>query len=251
MIKSKVAVITGACGAIGTAISERLGADGWRLLLIDISEDVHRKVERLNAAGLLVKGIQLDISKKEEVDRLSGMMGDWYQDVSALVNNAGISPKFNGIKRDVLTMPADEWSRVIDVNLTGTFLITQTLLRPMIDKGWGRVVMIASQAARTRTRVPAAHYQASKAGMVGLARVLAGEVAKFGVTVNSVAPGRVESEMTAKVSDAANLRIAEDTPIERMGKPQEIAGAVAYLCSEDASYSVGAILDINGGHFMP
>ena len=247
----KVAVITGACGAIGTAISERLGADGWRLVLIDISDDVHSAAERLNASGLSAKGVQLDIAKKSDVDQLPQLIGDWYQNVSALVNNAGISPKLNGTKRDVIDMPVEEWSRVIDVNLTGTFLITQSLLRPMIDKRWGRVVMIASQAARTRTKVPAAHYQASKAGMIGLARVLAGEVAKFGVTVNSIAPGRVESEMTSKVSSAANAKIAEDTPAGRMGKPKEVAGAVAYLCSEDASYSVGAIIDVNGGHFMP
>ena len=181
MTNDKVVVITGACGAIGSAIADRLGAAGWRLVLIDSSDHIHEKAKRLNETGLSVMGFQLDISEKSDIDLLPTMLGDWYAEVAALVNNAGISPKFNGSKRDVLTMPLEEWSRVIDVNLTGTFLITQKLLPPMIDKRWGRVVMIASQAARTRTKVPAAHYQASKAGVVGFARVLAGEVARFGV----------------------------------------------------------------------
>ena len=183
--------------------------------------------------------------------KLDIFAGDWYEHIAVLVNNAGISPKFEGRKRKVTDIPYDEWQQVINVNLTGTFLMSQKLVQPMMENQWGRVVMIASQAARTRTQVPSAHYQASKAAMVALARVLAQEVAPYGITVNSVAPGRIATQMTAQVSGAANADIADATPVGRMGTPQEVAAAVAFLCSPDAAYACGAIIDINGGHFMP
>lgn len=248
---TRVAVITGACGSIGQAIAKKLGADGYRLLLIDLNPEVIQWPDRLKSQGLEAKAITLDIADPQQVDQLPGRAGDWYEHIAILVNNAGISPKFEGKKRNVIDIPYEEWQRVIQVNLTGTFLITQKSLPPMQAQAWGRVVMIASQAARTRTKVPSAHYQASKAAMVALARVLAAEVAPEGITVNSVAPGRIATDMTQQVSAAENAAIAQATPVGRMGSPEEVAAAVAYLCSDSAAYVCGAIIDVNGGHFMP
>lgn len=140
---------------------------------------------------------------------------------------------------------------MLDVNLTGTFLVTRTCLPALTSHGWGRIVMITSQAARTRTPVPGAHYAATKAGMTALARVLAAEVAAAGVTVNCVAPGRVKSEMTDGVDSAVNAGHAATIPLGRLGLPEEIAAAVAFLASDAASYLTGATLDANGGSFMP
>src|SRR5574343_13810 len=248
---SRVAVITGACGSIGQAIARKLGADGYRLLLIDLNPEVIQWPDRLKSQGLEAKAIMLDIADPQQVDQLPGRAGDWYEHIAILVNNAGISPKFEGKKRNVIDIPSEEWQRVIQVNLTGPFLITQKALPPMQAQGWGRIVMIGSQAARTRTKVPSAHYQASKAAMVALARVLAAEVAPDGITVNSVAPGRIATDMTQQVSAAENAAIAQATPVGRMGSPEEVASAVAYLCSDSAAYVCGAIIDVNGGHFMP
>lgn len=251
MHKEKVAVITGACGSIGQSIAQALSQDGFRLLLVDINPAVKQLAQGWMQKNVAAKALALDISDPVQVGRLDALAGDWFPHIAVLVNNAGISPKFQGKKRLVVDMPYDEWCKVININLTGTFLITQKVLPSMLSRQWGRVVMIASQAARTRTKVPAAHYQASKAGMVGFARTLAGEVGKQGITVNTIAPGRIATDMTSQVSAESNAEIAEATPVGRMGQPSEVAAAVAFLCSEHASYMCGAILDVNGGHFMP
>src|SRR5690606_32111715 len=155
--------------------------------------------------------------------------------------NAGISPKVNGKKSHVIDMSVDEWNNVMNVNLTGLFLVTRACLQSMCNRGWGRIVMIASQAARTRTVVPGAHYQASKAGTVGFAAVPAGKVPQYGTTVTCVAPGRIESDMTSEVGTETNKNIATTIPAGRMGLPEEVAAAVAYFTSDQANYSIGAI----------
>lgn len=246
-----VAVVTGAAGRIGFAIARRLASDGFRVVLIDRAESVQNNASSLLESGYQAQALQLDITDPQAVAAMAARLGDWWDDVTVLINNAGISPKTDGRKREIAEMPLEEWNLVLSVNLTGMFLMTQACLPAMKRRGWGRVVMIASQAARTRTHVPGAHYQATKAGMVAFARVLAAEVARDGITVNSVAPGRIRTDMTAAVSSDVNEGLASSIPAGRMGEPEEVAGAVAYLVSAEAGYSTGAILDINGGSFMP
>jgi len=246
-----VALITGAAGRIGSAIALRLAKEGYRIVLVDVAESVYQNAATLTGDGYQAKAVHLDITDPQAVATLATQVGDWWSDLAVLINNAGISPKYRGAKRTVADIPLEEWNRVLSVNLTGMFLITQTCLPALKRHGWGRVVMIASQAARTRTHVPGAHYQATKAGMVAFARVLAAEVAENGVTVNSVAPGRIRTDMTAVVSDELNGSLASSIPAGRMGEADEVAAAVAYLVSVDAGYSTGSILDINGGSFMP
>lgn len=250
-IKSGVALVTGGSGRIGRAIGERLAQDGHRIVLVDISSSVHVAAQELLDRSIDARAVQIDITDPQAVQTLPEQLGDWWEDLSILINNAGISPKVNGQKSLVMDMSLEEWNSVMAVNLTGMFLVTRTCLQSMRHRGWGRIVMIASQAARTRTVVPGAHYQASKAATVGFARVLAAEVAELGITVNCVAPGRIESDMTAVVDTTTNSNLANSIPAARMGVPEEVAEAVAYFTSERAGYSVGAILDVNGGSFMP
>jgi 3-oxoacyl-[acyl-carrier protein] reductase len=246
----KVALVTGAARGIGLAIATRLAHDGYKVAMLDQDPAIERVATGLQDAGHTVLAVCLDIASEAAVLGLPESLGAWWPRLHVLVNNAGISPKHAGRKRDVADMELEEWRRVLDVNLTGSFLVTRACLPVLKSHGWGRIVMITSQAARTRTPVPGAHYAATKAGMTGLARVLAAEVAPFGITVNCVAPGRIESEMTAVTSGDVNATLAASIPVGRMGRVQEVAGAVAYLVSPDADYSTGAVIDVNGGSFM-
>lgn len=249
----RVALVTGAARGLGLAIATRLARDGHPVVLSDLADDVEAAAARLQADGHAARALRLDVADEAAVSalpqRLAALGPAWAQP-AILVNNAGISPKTDGRKRDVAEMPTAEWQRVLAVNLTGAFLVTRACLPALRQRGWGRVVMITSQAARTRTPLPGAHYAASKAGLTGLARVLAGEVARQGITVNCVAPGRVRSAMTEAVDARVNAALAEHIPLGRFGEPQDVAGAVAYLVSDDAAYLTGTTIDVNGGNFM-
>lgn len=246
----RVALVTGAAGGIGLAIAERLARDGHPVMLLDRDPEVHPRASALRDAGHQARAVQIDVADEQAVMSLPQRMGPWWADLAIVVNSAGISPKFEGRKRAVADMPTDEWQRVLMVNLTGSFWVTRTCLPALCARGWGRIVMVTSQAARTRTPVPGAHYSASKAGLTGLARVLAGEVAPQGVTVNCVAPGRIESAMTGAVAASVNAAHAQAIPAGRLGRAGEVAAAVAFLVSQDAGYLTGATIDVNGGSFM-
>lgn len=246
-----VALVTGAWRGIGAAIAGSLAGRGHPVVLVDANPGVEQTAESLRQAGHEARAIVADISDEASVARLPEAVGDWWPRLAILVNNAGISPKHEGRKRPVAEMPTEEWRRVLDVNLTGTFLVTRVCLPALGSRGWGRIVMITSQAGRTRTPVPGAHYAATKAGMTAFARVLAAELAPAGVTVNCVAPGRVKSEMTDGVDNAVNAGHAASIPLGRLGRPDEIAATVAFLASDAASYLTGATIDANGGSFMP
>ena len=248
--QDRAALVTGAARGLGLAIARHLAGLGHPVVLADVDAEVLATAERLRAEGLDAQGLQLDVSDAAGVAGLPARLGPHWEHLAILVNNAGISPKTQGRKRLVSEMPLDEWQRVLAINLTGAFLVTQACLPALCRRGWGRIVMVTSQAARTRTPVPGAHYAASKAGMTGLARVLAGEVAAQGVTVNCVAPGRIDSAMTAAIDAQTNAALAQAIPVGRLGRPEEVAAAVAFLVSDGASYLTGATLDVNGGNFM-
>ncbi|MEO8280779.1 MAG: SDR family NAD(P)-dependent oxidoreductase [Ideonella sp.] len=251
---TRVALVTGAARGLGLAIASHLGRLGHPVVLLDVSAEVEDAAANLRAAGVEAWPLCIDLGDAAQVlalpDRL-GRLGRAWEGLAILVNNAGISPKTQGRKRLVAEIPDEEWDRVLAVNLTGAFRVTRACLPALCRTGWGRVVMITSQAARTRTPVPGAHYSASKAGLMALARVLAGEVAADGVTVNCVAPGRIASEMTAQVDPAVNAALAQSIPLGRLGTPAEVAAAVGFLVSDGAGYLTGATLDVNGGNFMP
>lgn len=244
------ALITGAAQGIGLAISQRLAQDGYPLIMTDRSPIVHEAGATLRRMGATVITGELDVSHTDQVSALAELGAALWSGLGVLVNNAGISPKHQGKKKNVAEMDLEEWIRVIDTNLTGTFRVTQACLPVMMANRWGRIINITSQAARTRTPVPGAHYSASKAGITGLSRVLAGELANCGITVNCVAPGRIESHMTQAVAGDTNADLAKLIPIGRLGTPQEVAAAVAFFASQDSTYITGTTLDVNGGNFM-
>ena len=249
--RDRVALVTGAARGIGAAIAARLAAGGHPVVLADVLDEVDSTAASLRSAGHEARAIRLDVSDEAAVAELPRLLGGLWDRLGVLVNNAGISPKAEGRARRVRDMPADEWRRVLDVNLTGAFLVSRACIPPLAARRWGRVVMIASQAARTKSRIAGAHYAASKSGLLGLARSLAVELGPEGVTVNSVAPGRIDTPMARGAASGTNEAFLADIPLGRTGSPEEVADVVAFLASDAASYLNGATIDVGGGSFMP
>lgn len=249
--RDRVALVTGAARGIGAAVAARLAADGHPVVLADVLDEAEATAEALRTAGHEARAIRLDVADEAAVAELPRLLGDRWGRLGVLVNNAGISPKLEGRARRVRDMPAEEWRRVLEVNLTGAFLVSRACIPPMAARRWGRMVMIASQAARTKSRIAGAHYAASKSGLLGLARSLAVELGPEGVTVNSVAPGRIDTPMAQGAASGTNEAFLADIPLGRAGEPEEVAAAVAFLASDAGSYLNGAILDVGGGSFMP
>lgn len=247
----RVALVTGAARGIGAAIAAKLAANGHPVVLADVLPEVEATAARLREAGHQTRAIGLDVAEEAAVAALPRTLGDWWDRLGVVVNNAGISPKHEGRARPVRDMPAEEWRRVLAVNLTGAFLVSRACIAPLRARRWGRVVMITSQAARTRSQVAGAHYAASKAGLMGLARSLATELGPDGITVNSVAPGRIDTPMARASAVGANDAFLAGIPLGRAGSPEEVAEVVAFLASDAASYLNGATLDVGGGSFMP
>ncbi len=243
----RVALVTGAARGIGAACAAKLAALGHPVVLADVIEEVEATAAALPGA----RAIRLDVADPASVAALPSMLGDWWERLGIVVNNAGISPKVDGRARKIRDMPLDEWNRVLAVNLTGAFLVSQACIPPLRARRWGRIVMMTSQAARAKSQIAAAHYAASKTGLMGFARSLATELGPDGITVNSVAPGRIDTPMARGAAGGVNDAFLAQIPLQRMGTPEDVADVVAFLASDAAGYLTGATLDVGGGSFMP
>jgi 3-oxoacyl-[acyl-carrier protein] reductase len=243
--RQRVALVTGAARGIGYGIAERLARDGARVVITDVLETVTDSAARLGAEGVVG-----DVSDEAWVLSLARRLEAEHGGVDVLVNNAGISPKRDNRKVPVRDTDWADWRRVMDINLGGAFLMCRALVPGMEARGWGRVISISSQAARTRADIAGAAYAASKAGMVAFSRVLASEVGKKGVTVNCIAPGRIESPMQAVAGEEATREYITRIPVGRIGTGADVAATVAFLASDEAGFITGATLDVNGGFFM-
>jgi 3-oxoacyl-[acyl-carrier protein] reductase len=251
MADKKLALVTGAARGIGRAITERLATAGYSVVAIDaLSETLHTAAAELKSSGLDVRPIVFNLADSEGIARIPSLVGDDFSQVAVLVNNAGISPKHNGASARVCDVALTEWDRVMRVNLTAPFRMTQLCLPPMRARGWGRIVNVSSKGGRIPSGVAGAHYVSSKSGVFGLTKITAMEVAGEGITVNSIAPGRIETPMGQEADAETRAKSILRIPVGRLGKAEEIAAAVGFLVSDEAGYITGATFDINGGTLM-
>ena len=244
-LEGRIALVTGGAQGIGRAIAEELAAAGATLALADVNEaKLAETVAELKAQGIDATAFTVNVSSEESIETGANAILEKFGKVEILVNNAGIT-------RDnlMLRMKRADWDLVLNINLTGAFLLTQALLSPMLKNRWGRIVSIASVVGRAG-QAGQVNYAASKAGLIGLTRSLAREVASRGITVNAVAPGFIETPMTAVLSEEQTKAMLATVPLGRRGTPKDVAQAVKFLASDAASYITGHVLDVNGGMFM-
>ncbi len=247
-MNKKIALVTGAAKGIGLATSQALVAAGRFVVMVD------RLPIDLSEASLTdddALAFQADVTDMAFMTRLQEQIKERLGVVSILVNNAGISPKRpDGRSSGILELTVEEWSRVLNVNLTTVMQISQLFLPDMKAQGFGRIVSVSSLAGRSKSVVAGPSYMASKAGILGLTRAIASEMAPFGITANCVAPGRILTEMAMQAGEAVNQRYAEQIPVKRLGTADEVGASIAFLCADSSGFINGATIDINGGFFM-
>ena len=242
-LNERVALVTGGSRGIGRAVVEGLAKAGAKVAFVYRSskESADALVAELAEQNLETMAIQGDVSSKEDAERIIDEVVEKWERLDILVNNAGI------IKDGLLmSMEKEDWHAVINTNLTGVYNFAQSVMRQMVSQRYGRIVNISSVAAEFGNQGQV-NYAASKGGIQGLTRCLATEVGRRNITVNAVAPGFIETDMTVDVRNAAEGEIKKRISVRRLGKPEDIANAVTFLASEEASYITGHVLTVDGG----
>jgi 3-oxoacyl-[acyl-carrier protein] reductase len=245
MLEGKIALVTGASRGIGKAIADMLGAQGAIIIGTATSEAGAAAISRRFAdAGLKGEGMRLDVSDDASIEAVMKQIGDTYGPVGILVNNAGIT-------RDnlLMRMKNDEWDDVVNTNLSSVYRMSKACLRPMMKAKTGRIINIASVVGASGN-AGQTNYAAAKAGMIGFTKSLAQEVGSRGITVNSVAPGMIDTDMTRELPDAQRATLLASIPLGRLGQPEEIASVVTFLASDAAAYVTGETIHVNGGMYM-
>jgi 3-oxoacyl-[acyl-carrier protein] reductase len=244
-LSGRIALVTGASQGIGRAVALELARRGAHVALAARNLDKLAEVaQEITAARGTAKAFALDVSSEESIKAGAKAVLADFGKVEILVNNAGIT-------RDILSMRMKkaDWDDVLTTNLTGAFLLTQALMMQMVKNRWGRIINITSVVGEMG-QAGQANYAASKAGLIGLTKSLARELASRTITVNAVAPGYIETAMTAILTDDQKNAMTQHVPLGRAGTDLDIAHAVAFLASEEASYITGHTLDVNGGMYM-
>ena len=248
LLKDKVAVVTGAGRegkGIGRSICLALAKEGARIVIADfVKEAADSVVEEVTALGIEAISFKADVSQAADADALIQGAVDAFGSVDILVNNAGIT-------RDALLMRMtdEQWDAVLDTNLKGSFNCIRAASRQMLRQRSGRIVNIASVMGLIGN-IGQANYSASKAGMIGLTKTAARELGSRGITVNAVAPGFIQTAMTEELPEQVRENIGKQIPLVRLGTPEDVAGAVVFLCSDAASYITGQVLNVDGGMVM-
>jgi len=242
-LSNKVALVTGSGRGIGKAISLRLAEAGASIIVNDIgdAEPVEAVVREIKAMGRQALPVLADVSSASDVDRLVAEAIAAYGRIDILVNNAGIA-------RDqlLLRMSEEDWDRVLAVDLKSVFLCTKAVLKHMVKQRWGRIISIASIVGIVGNPGQA-NYAAAKAGIIGFTRTIAKEVASRGITVNAIAPGFIDTEMTQRLKEEWKQVLKKQIPLGYLGSPRDVAEAVAFLASEEAGYITGQVLGVDGG----
>lgn len=244
----KVAIVTGAGRGMGRACGLAFAAEGAAVALVDLNDhDIEDAVEQARSMGGQALAVLCDVSRSDQVQRAMEAVLAKFGTVDILVNNAGVLRSTSPLER----IPEEEWDLIIDVNLKGVFLFSQAVLPIMREKGYGKIVNISSSAGRSTSELGGAHYTCSKAGVLGLTRHTAREYGSYGINVNAICPGLVETPMIREQASPERLDYwLENIPLGRFADPDEEAQLVLFLASDDSSYITGATIDFNGGSLL-
>jgi len=241
-LEGKVAIVTGGSRGIGKQICLRLSREGAKIAIFDIEEALLKEVAaQIKDIGSEVLPLGVDISNFEKVDRAVKKVIDRFERTDILVNNAGVNED-----KLLLRMREEDWDKVLQVNLKGTFNCLRAVIRTMVKQREGRVINISSVIG-LRGNIGQANYAASKAGIIGLTKSVAKEVGRYGITVNAIAPGFINTSMTEKLQEKEKEKFISQIPAGRMGKPEEVANLVSFLASDEAGYITGEVIKIDGG----
>ncbi|HEY7292299.1 MAG TPA: 3-oxoacyl-ACP reductase FabG [Vicinamibacterales bacterium] len=243
-LSGKVALVTGASRGIGRAIAARLAEQGATVVAAARGDHAKACVDDLMARGLQAEALTLDVTDAAAVERAPTEVVERLGKLDILVSNAGIA-------RDqlLMRMKREDWDAVVATNLTATFLLAQAAVRPMIRQRAGRIIAVSSVVGQTGN-AGQSNYAASKAGLIGFVKALAREVGSRTITVNAIAPGLIETDMTRAISDKAHGDWSAQIPLGRLGTVDDVASAVCFLASDEASYITGHVLAVNGGMYM-
>ena len=244
-LQNKVALITGGAQGIGKTISEELVQNGAHVVLGDVNlEGAQATAEAINNDGGSASAVKIDVSNPAEVKQVFDSILKDKKPIDIMINNAGITR--DGL---MVRMKEADWDRVLNINLKGTFLCSQQAAKQMMKQKSGAIVNIASIVG-VMGNFGQANYSASKAGVIGLTKTLAREVASRGIRVNAVAPGFIDTEMTRVLDESVRQKLIEQIPLAKLGLPEDVARCVAFLVSDRSSYITGQVINVNGGMLM-
>ncbi|MBS4172000.1 3-oxoacyl-ACP reductase FabG [Bacillus sp. FJAT-49736] len=244
-LKGKVAIITGAAGGIGFAAASKFAEEGAKVVIADFDASIgNAKADELTSKGYEAKFVQVDVSSRDSVDQMVGEVLDTYGKVDILINNAGITRDAMLVK-----MKQEDFQKVLDVNLTGVFHCTQAVVPSMIELGKGKVISTSSVSG-VYGNIGQTNYAAAKAAIIGMTKSWAKELGRKGINVNAVAPGFTETNMVASVPEKVIDTMKAMVPLQRLGKPEDIANAYLFLASDESDYVHGTVLHVDGGIMM-
>lgn len=244
-LENEIALVTGASRGLGRAIALQLGAHGATVIGTATTESGAAAIDQaLKDAGVKGAGMALDVTKPEQIEQVLKTIGERFGDPTVLVNNAGIT-------RDnlLMRMKEEEWDAIIDTNLTSVFRLSKACIRSMMKARHGRIINIASVVG-SMGNAGQSNYAAAKAGLLGFSKSLARELGSRGITVNAVAPGFIDTDMTRDLPEANRQALLQQIPLARLGAPDDIAAAVVFLASPAGAYVTGETLHVNGGMYM-